>query len=474
MRRNASLNAFLCTLCVVALCLIVPLAQAASKTQAGNCVSGVQSFPTIQLAVDVVGNPGTVYVCPGTYPEQVRIPPSTLTLTGVDTGTGATATVVPPSGGMVQNGTDIFGNPMAAQIFVYGPGANVTISNLTVDANPAGGNANNLPGTPELFGIYYQNASGKITNNVVRNQYYTNFATYGGDQSGLAINVEATSNPGTVTISGNSVRSYQKNGITATGNANGTSPAGPAVTITSNYVVGLGATSLNWPTSGAGENGIQVGFGATGTVTSNSVLDNIWGQAVSGQPTNGASGILIYASAGVSVENNTVGSAQFGIATDTDSGQYGLCGTNVSCGVADNATITGNKLVGTQLFDAIDVCSNTNTVEKNTIYGSAESGIHLDTNAANYCGDSFPDGTTTGNNNRVSGNTINEACAAILTGTGSGNTVTPGTTIYNVVNTTLAGDVCPAATGGGGSAVRQGASVKHQSFHTSPYAPMKR
>ena len=45
------------------------------------------------------------------------------------------------------------------------------------------------------------------------------------------------------------------------------------------------------------------------------------------------------------------------------------------------------------------------------------------------------------NNNTITGNTINEACAGILLGMGLGNTVTPNT-FMNVGNTTLAGDSC--------------------------------
>jgi hypothetical protein len=99
--------------------------------------------------------------------------------------------------------------------------------------------------------------------------------------------------------------------------------------------------------------------------------------------------------------------------------------------LGDNTTITSNKVSGTQLFDAVDVCSNSNTVKSNTIYGSAQSGVHVD----DSCG--------SGNNNTVTNNSINEACAGVLLGTGTGTTTT-GNSFYSVVNTTLGGDVCPA------------------------------
>ena len=386
----------------------------ASTVAVGNCKSNVPQFSTISAAVTAVPTGGTVDVCPGTYPEQVLITKN-LTLLGIASGTSDAAVVVPPAAGLVSNGSDIFGNPVAAQIFVQG--ANVTVSHLTVD-----GTGNNLAGcgAPTLEGIYFQNATGKITDDVVRNQYQTDFTDYGGCQNGLAINVESFTNTATVTISDNSVRAYQKNGITATGAATGPGSPGPSVAITANYIVGLAATSMNWP-GGAAENGVQVGFGAGGSVTGNTVNDNIWYADDASQPGNAASGILVYASSGITISANSVGSAQFGITVDTDP----------TYGPADSNVISSNKVSGTQIFDAIDLCSSSNSARTNTVYGSAESGIHVD----DSCG--------SGNNNTVTGNTINEACAGVLLGTGTGNVTSPNT-FFNVTNTTLAGDVLHA------------------------------
>jgi hypothetical protein len=160
----------------------------------------------------------------------------------------------------------MFGAAVAAQIFVQGAAA-VTISHITVDAS-----GNNLAGcgAPALTGIYFQNSSGKIIDNVARNQYQTDFASFGGCQNGLAINVEGLNNSSVVSVTNNSVRAYQKNGITATGAATGPGSLGPVVTISNNYIVGLAATAMNWP-GGAAENGVQFGFGATGTVSGNTV-----------------------------------------------------------------------------------------------------------------------------------------------------------------------------------------------------------
>jgi hypothetical protein len=413
------------------------------------CISGFISYTSIQAAVTAVTLiPGsTVKVCPGSYQEQVNIT-SKLTLTGVP-GLGA-ALVLPPAGGLVQNGFDIFGSPVAAQIFVDSPGSSnlVTIEHVTVDGT---GNLIAGCGAPTMEGIYFQNTYGTITNNTVRNQFQTDYTDYGGCQNGLAINVESLTTSSVVTVSNNSVRSYQKNGITATGAATGAGSAGPNVTISGNRIVGLAATAMNWPTSGAAENGVQFGFGASGKVTGNTVNDNIWGQDVFGDTGDAASGILIYASPNIMVTSNYVGSAQFGIVPVSDP----------TYGPADNTTITGNNLSGTQLYDAIDICSNGNTVKSNLIYGSGESGVHVD----DTCGG-------TGNNNTVEGNTINEACAGILLGTGTGNIYgPPNNTFNNVTNTTLAGDVC--ATGPSANSTGEPAG-KHPMFRPSPYKPVRK
>src|SRR5579863_8147018 len=151
---------FLFLVPVLAACFAGQVAWA-STVVVGNCNPSLPKFSTIQAAVTAVPVGGFVEVCPGTYTEQVTIAKK-LTLTGIQSGTGDAAVVLPPSGGLAVNGTDIFGNPVAAQIFVTNPGGNVTVERLTID-----GTGNNLAGcvSTTIEGIYFQNASGTVTNN---------------------------------------------------------------------------------------------------------------------------------------------------------------------------------------------------------------------------------------------------------------------------------------------------------------------
>jgi hypothetical protein len=286
----------------------------------------------------------------------------------------------------------------------------VTISHLTVD-----GIGNALIGClTNPIGIYFKNSSGRIIDSVARNQILE--SSDQGCQVGLGIAVESNLGNPAVTISNNSVHNYQKNGITAGGPGTG---GGPTMAITNNTVVGIGATPL------IAQNGIQIGFGAVGKVTGNTVADDIY----SGPAATAGTGILIFATTGITVSGNSVESTQFGIATVTDSVD----------GPADNAIITSNHIGGTQEFDAIDLCSSGNTVQSNKINGrQTESGIHLDDQCPG------PGSTSSGVNNSVANNTINEPCAGILLGSSAPNTVGPNT-FFNVTHTTLAGNSCPAA-----------------------------
>src|ERR1700722_1219111 len=286
-----------CCLALIVLAALSKQAFASSSATVGLCAGPGTHYTTIQAAVNAPGVT-TVEVCPGTYPEQVTIT-ANLTLKGIASGTSDAAVVVVPAGGLVTNGVvDIFGAPTAAQILVQN--ATVTISHITVD----GANDGLTDCSIDAIGIYYQNSSGTITDNAVRNVLLPTGLQ--GCQDGLAINVEANSGTPAVTISNNSVRNYDKNGITASGP--GTAGVGPVVAVRSNTVIGLGATTVT------AQNGIQVGLGATGSITSNYVADNIYTNPPNCSPScTGASGILVYASAGVTVSSNTVEGAKFGV-----------------------------------------------------------------------------------------------------------------------------------------------------------------
>jgi hypothetical protein len=305
---------------------------------------------------------------------------------------------------LVQNATSLGGNPIEAQIYVQGPSVTVNISDLTLDA---ANNGLSCGGDP--VGIYYKYASGTITRNSVLNDVTPPDT---GCQGGLGIYAASNSGTDNVKITYNNVENYQKNGITV--NGPGSAP-GPTATISFNTVIGQGATT------GAAENSIQIGFGATGFITSNTVGSDVWALDTIMDPGDAAAGILVYAASGVSISSNNVSNTQYGIVTVSD----------LNYGTGDNTTVTKNTVSTTHIFDGIDLCSNNNSATSNLINGSDEAGVHVDATC-----------TGNSNNNTVQKNTINSACAGVLVGMGSGNVTTPNT-YYNTANLQLTGtDIC--------------------------------
>jgi hypothetical protein len=322
-----------------------------------------------------------------------------LTLKGVSGSNHGAAVITAPGTGMVGSSVmDVYtAVPVAAQILVNASGASVTIDNVTVD----GSNNGISSCSPELVGIFYQNSSGTVTRTNVLNEVYD--PADDGCQGGQGIYVQSSGGgSSTVAITYNNVENYQKNGIVAR------QPFSTA-NINNNTVTGQGVTS------GAAENSIEIAFGATGSITYNTVSADEYIDAA----TASAAGILVYQGYGVTISHNTVSNTQTGI------GVY-----PVSPGDSDSASITYNNVSSTHTYDGIDVCSNFNTVGHNTVNGSDEAGIHLDSSCT---------GASVGDT--VSGNTINGACAGILVGSGSS---TPGAnTFYNAATLVLTGtDTC--------------------------------
>lgn len=397
----------------------------AAKRQVGTCTANPLQYTTINAAVAAANSGDTVQVCPGTYPEQVTITKA-IGLTNVPGQSGASTVAIPADGGD-QNVHLIDGTPAIAQILVNGVKASV--KNLTVDGS---GNTDASCGV-ELLGIYYQNAGGTIQGNTTQNQMLP--SGFQGCQDGEGIFVEnQTAGTPAISITANTVQTFDKNGITV-------SYAGANATIKNNTVTGNGAVDY------IAQNGIQLGYEATGRITGNQVSNLIYTPG-----TYGASGILLYGldagqySVVPQVSGNTVSDAQYGIALAEVNGRAGamvpVSSNNVSgsafAGVGlysdtfdndDYIRVTKNIIAGTNPYDDIDACSDNNTILGNTVSNSAEGGIHLD----GLCQE--PDNSTTGVNNVVSANQIENNCVGVLSGPAQGaNTIKRNTFTGNTNN----------------------------------------
>jgi len=188
-----------------------------------------------------------------------------------------------------------------------------------------------------------------------------------------------------VTINRSSIHDFQKNGITA-------NEAGTQVTIERNVVTGLG------PTAGATQNGIQIGFGAAGSIQHNTVANHISSACVSLTSCGSAADdILVFQSDNVTVGHNVAGVSQTGIVI-----------------VGNHAQILDNEVFDSQIFDGVDLIGNQNTAEQNRITHSDQAGVLI-----------------SGNDNVVQQNTINEAAVGILKLAGSAGNTIANNTFFN-------------------------------------------
>lgn len=335
------------------------------------------TFTSIQAAVLAASSGDKINVCPGTYHEQVKIT-KRLTVQGIAVANQNLA-VIMPTGTLANSSSLTTSAPIAAIVLVDGTGK-VNLNNLTID-----GSTNGLGGCGiNLVGIYYRNSSGDIDNVAVRNIKLAP-ADFG-CQSGLGIFVQSgNGKKSRVDISDSSIHDYQKGGITA-------NEAGTEVSISGNAVTGIG------PTPQIAQNGIQVAFGAKGTVSDNSVINHVYSLCASSANCSfTSSNILIFNANSVKVSGNNLGNSQVNVYYQGNRGD-----------------VSNNTIFQSPIFDGIDLIGNQNKAIGNRIFNSEEAGVFV-----------------MGDRNDVVGNFINEAAFGVLKDVSSTNTTIAGNKFYN-------------------------------------------
>ncbi|MCD6163719.1 MAG: right-handed parallel beta-helix repeat-containing protein [candidate division Zixibacteria bacterium] len=191
---------------------------------------------TIQAAVDASVPDDTINVMTGNYEEQVVIGKNLIV-----TGEGKDATIIESPTTL----TEYFTTSAANYPIVYIHDADVDFENMTIDGLGRG-NTNY-----RFVGIGFWNAGGSV-NNVrltgVRDEPFS------GAQHGVSIySYNDTDGPYTISVSDVDVDDMQKTGIALLGNG---------LTVDIDNVTTIG----NGPTDVTAQNGIEVGYGAGGTI----------------------------------------------------------------------------------------------------------------------------------------------------------------------------------------------------------------
>ena len=243
-------------------------------------------FTTIQSAVDAAQNGDTILVAAGTYVEQVTIANKDITIKGH----GDDTVVVAPTT-LTANIHDTGSGTPSKNAVIGVNGGDVHINNIKVDGAGHADHVATTFGAADFDGIYYFNASGSVdhvTVTGIRDPLNLD-SSLSGIQRGNGIFVaDRDGVTRTVEISHSTIQDFQKTGIVFSGD-------GLIADVHDNTVNGNGLQPI------IAQNGIQIGFGATGTVDHNTV-----GNLGFGPDSFSASGILVVDSDNVKVTHNDV------------------------------------------------------------------------------------------------------------------------------------------------------------------------
>lgn len=325
-----------------------------------GCGGNSPCYATIQAGIDAVPAGGTVHVAAGSYTEQITINKS-LDLIGEGE---TTTTILAPDvrAGAVTQGATVHDYILAA---VASSGTiDVRVEGFTIDVN----SKNKTAGTARLDGVFFRDikdAGGSVAGLFASTIH--NFAAAPDYEAwGVAVYGDSL-----LTINDNDISDYTRDGLLVIGGN---------TTISNNTITGS-ATPLN---------GINIQDVTTGSVTGNTVTNNIRSAPWAG------GGILVSASSGMTISSNHVNGNFYGI--------------NIQIG-SNGITVSGNELTDNIKRGITLDNSDNNTVKSNTI-----SGLTIET---------FD--TAIGLNNTSTGNTIGGDTS------GDGNTITIATSGFGIL-----------------------------------------
>ncbi|MGA2439639.1 MAG: right-handed parallel beta-helix repeat-containing protein [Tepidisphaeraceae bacterium] len=301
----------------------VYVTQVSENTTPGAIQRGVNVAPT---------NSGTVNVHAGSFSGSVNIIGKNLTLDGAGNGAGGTTIVAPAS--ITSQFSTGSGSKYAV---IYANANDVVIENLAVNGASSGNGYGD-----GFLGIAYYNAGGTVNNVTIEN---VENSPFNGVQNGVALYAYNADNAvRSLSVTSDVINNYQKNGMALFGN-------GLTVDVANNTVTGAG------PTAAIAQNGIEVGDGAAGTISDNTVSGNEYNGSGGGPDQFSdvqSTGLLLYGTSGLQVTGNIIDGNDIGIYNNTD-----------------GATISGNQLGNTTAnrYEGIVEDQGSSAISANTIQG---------------------------------------------------------------------------------------------------------
>ena len=240
---------------------------------------GFNAFATVQTAVNAAIPGGTVEVAAGTFTEQVVVNGKNLTIHGA----GRSSTILQSPVTLAAS----FSTPTVNRpIVLCENAADIRVVNLRVDGAGRGN------GNARFIGVGFWNAGGKVIDCDVVHVRETPF---NGVQSGVGVySFDNTGGPYAIEIGNCAISDYQKNAMALNG-------PGITVNVHDCTAAGVGGTNL------IAQNGIQIAFGAGGTVSRCNVSDICYLPN-----TTVGCAFLFYSGTGVSSDALTVSNGQVG------------------------------------------------------------------------------------------------------------------------------------------------------------------
>jgi len=347
------------------LCLALVLAGAASASAATLYVSNSSTvvvggkscaqpdFATIQAAIDAGGAEAKVAVCPGTYSEQLEIT-QPLKLSAAN-GAGSATVAMPAAAGNSDTACDTAEGGQQKDTISICTGGTVSISGLNVEAivpvETCGGG---------LYGIFVGGGGTLAATNVLVNGASTSLNSFKGCQHGVAIEAGSAlrGEVGHAILKKVTVFGYEKNGPTAVG-------SGSTLSMSASTVTGEG------PSPYIAQNGVEVAYGASGTIKSTAIDANECSLAEVCSATSleeQATGVLFYgAASGSSVSSSSL--------KENDLGGY-YDSTSATQPAAPEVTFKKDVLTGNR-YEGFVLEQGKALLSRDIVNGSGDVGIDL-------------------------------------------------------------------------------------------------